>query len=121
MSDGPRSQVLLAEFVTTGPYSRGFTCPAAHTTLVKSAYVSNQSSVEQLLELQIFFVGGQEGFRIHEWTLPSGSAGEWEGWTVLDPGMTVICHGPSGSFYILCSGAVLFGEPAFPPGTDILG
>ena len=115
MSVSPRSQILIADRVTTGGSTGIFTAPANMIVLVKSALVYNGGSAAANVTLVAEMPSGNVVYVPISSALAAGTGIMWQGWFVLNPGYSVFVSSNQLPFNAWVSGAVLLGAPPVAP------
>jgi hypothetical protein len=103
---GVRTAQLAFVRLANGGNSILFTCPIEHTTIVKSAIVSNWSGTSQVLYVDVHTVAGPSAHYMSP-TVESGQSEGRELWIVLEAGDYLVAASVGGPCDFFVSGSIL--------------
>jgi hypothetical protein len=116
VAGAPRSQRLLFfHSSATTQWSPNFICPESAVTLLKTAYILNLGTAPCKVAVTVG-VAGMVGTYVVTETLEIDTPLVWEGWVALHPGDATGAYAAGADVFFYISGAVLPGNPLFPPG-----
>lgn len=115
---GVRNGVLGREITTAVGFTVLGQVPAGMTWLLKTVHAYNASSQSAQVIIQLQSAVGGISARLPTFTLVSGTADTWEGWTALMPGDQLLVFADQASIHVWAAGAELPGD--IPPRARVL-